>query len=170
MASALQVLNQVFKFDALAAKEEFRWEDLHAAMREVISVELSPDAEHLLLAMLRFDGRIRFEASSEIPHSMPPEDMLKSLAVQALAKWTGPRYVLAMRRLQAQAISPALASVIRTVIQRLSQPKKHTGELERVAESSSEGPGKIRIRPLLQKQGLTSWADNSVRRREPQAA
>jgi hypothetical protein len=171
MPSALLVLKRVIQPSLTAAKEEYRWEDILAAMRAVISAPLSSGAEHLLLSVLRFDGRIRLDASSEVPHSMPPEDMLKSLAVQALAKWTGPTYVRAMQRLQATATSPALTSVIRAVIQRMGQPRKQTDDLEEVAETSYEDPSNVRlqIRPVRQERGLTFWADRPVRRRELQA-
>jgi hypothetical protein len=61
---------------------------------------------------------------------MSPEDMLKSLAVQALAQWTGRAHLAEMQRLQATTTSPALAGIIRAVIQRLGPPRQQTEDLE----------------------------------------
>jgi hypothetical protein len=47
---------------------------------------------------------------------MSPEEMLKSLAIQALGKWTGLAYLSEMRRVEATASSPVLAGIVRAVI------------------------------------------------------
>ncbi len=140
MPGALQILEQAIQPHTAIANEEFRWEDLISAMRAVISVPLSSQTEHLLFSVLRFNGHIRLAASSELPHSMAPEDMLKSLAVQALGKWTGSAHVLEMQKVLVTTSSPALASVVRTVIQKARQTVRISGTvLEEIAESKS-GP------------------------------
>ena len=149
---------------------EHRWEDIENAMWQFISVPLTAEAETALVAVLHFDGRIRISPSSEIPHSMSPEEMLKSLAVQALGKWTGLTYLLEMQRVQTMASSPVLSGIARKVIQEVMQTKKRTSVLEAVAESSAEGLSKTRIRPVLQDRGMTFRPDRSVRRRELQFA
>jgi hypothetical protein len=168
MPNAVQTLNKVLQTSSVNSREVYRWEDIHAAMRTVISAPLTSGTEHLLLSMLRFDGRIRLDTSCDVPHRMSAEDMLKSLAVQALAKWTGPTYLLAVRRLQAATTSPGLLSVIRAVIQQMNQPKKPAGDLEVVAETSyvDVPHAQLRLRPLREEGGLTFWADSPIRRRE----
>src|SRR4051794_27791638 len=79
---------------------DYRWEDVMAELLPLITSPLSPDAERLFLEILRFDGRLRLVVSCEMPHSMPPTDMLKSLAVQALAQWTGLDHLHDMLKLQ----------------------------------------------------------------------
>src|SRR5262245_30938165 len=76
------------------------WGQLMAEVWPIISAPLSWEGERLLLEILHFNGRLRLSESSELPHSMPPEDMLKSLAVQALAKWTGLTHLTEMERVE----------------------------------------------------------------------
>jgi hypothetical protein len=52
---------------------------------------------------------------------MSPEDMLKSLAIQALGRWTGLAYLLEMRRLQMTTHSSSLSSLVDDVIQKASE-------------------------------------------------
>ncbi len=75
----------------------YRWEELLADLWPALSSPVTADGERLLLEILRFAGRLQIDLSSEMPHSMPPEDMLKSLAVQALARWTGLAHLYEMR-------------------------------------------------------------------------
>jgi hypothetical protein len=167
MPNAVQLLTSVLE-SGPKSDEKYRWQDLHAAMLQVISAPLTSGTEHLLLSILRFDGRISLDTSSEVPHRMSTEDMLKSLAVQALARWTGSIYVRALRRLQASTTSPGLLSVVRAVLRQMDQPKKVADSLEAVAETSyAHAPNTpLRIRPLREEWGLTFWADTPVRRRE----
>jgi hypothetical protein len=139
--------------------EEACWNDLLAALDSVISSPLTSEAEQLLLEILRFDGELRLEESSEMPHSMSREDMLKSLAVQALARWSGPTYVLPMQRVLATTSSPALASVVRAVIQRLGQPENQVQHQEEGVESSPEDLDNWRLRPVIHDRGSTFCPD-----------
>jgi hypothetical protein len=100
---------------------EYRREDLIGAMHAVISARPDPEAERTLLAILRFEGTIRPAEGSEGPHGMPPEDMLKSLAVQALARWTGSAYLGEMRRVEATTSSSALRSIVQHVIRQIDR-------------------------------------------------
>ena len=86
MSSPLQILHMVV---TAPAEEDYRWESLLASMRALVSVPPTTEVEQLLLAVLRFEGELRLDPRSEIPHSMSPEEMLKSLAIQALGGWTG---------------------------------------------------------------------------------
>ena len=106
------------------AQIEYHWEDLLMAMQAVISAPMNWDTERVLLAVLRFDGTLRLSESSAFPHSMSPEDMLKSLAAQALGKWTGDTHLIELKRVEATARSPVLASIIRAVIRRLGTVKQ----------------------------------------------
>ena len=76
------------------------------------------EGESLLLEILRFEGRLQIDLSSEMPHSMSPEDMLKSLAIQALARWTGLAHLPEMQRVQLTTHSSSLASLVGDVIQK----------------------------------------------------
>jgi hypothetical protein len=102
--------------------QEPLWSDLMAELLPAISCPLTWQAEGLLLAILRFEGRLRLAVSSDLPHSMPPEDMLKSLAAQALGRWTGPAYLQEMERVRATTQSSSLSSLVRDVIQKKACP------------------------------------------------
>ena len=86
----------------------YPWEELLADLWPVLSSPLTADGERVLLEILRFGGRLQINVSSEMPHSMPPEDMLKSLAIQALARWTGLVHLNEMRRVQLPRSRPRL--------------------------------------------------------------
>jgi hypothetical protein len=116
---------------------EHQWEDILAAMEMVLAEPFTPGTEKLMLAILRFGGELRLSESSEFPHSMSPEDMLKALAVQWLEKETGLIHLPELQRVEATTQAPALASVVRAAIRRASQVKQPTVELEVVAEVRS---------------------------------
>ena len=98
----------------------YRWEELMADLWPALSSPLTGEGERLLLEVIRFKGGCDYR-SSEMPHSMPPEDMLKSLAIQALARWTGLAHLREMQRVQLTTQSSALASLVGDVIQK-AQP------------------------------------------------
>lgn len=100
------------------AGDEPRWNDVRAELLSATSHVPLPEVERLLLDVLKFEGELQLDETSEMPHRMSPENMLKSLAVQALTRWTGAHYLPTMRRIEATA-APALATVIRSVIQKL---------------------------------------------------
>ena len=103
------------------AGQEFRWGDLMKELWPVISTPLTLEGEGLLLDLIRFEGRLHLAVSPEMPHSMPPEDMLKSLAIQALARWTGLAHLNEMQRVQFTTQSSSLASLVSDVIQKTHQ-------------------------------------------------
>src|SRR5262249_15148050 len=59
------------------------------------------------------------DSTSEFPHSMSAEEMLKSFAVQALGRWTGTSYLSAIQRVHASARSPILSAIARKVMQQV---------------------------------------------------
>ncbi len=116
-----------------------RWWDVMLELLPAISSPLTSQAERLLLGIVRFEGRLRLNVSSDMPHSMPPEDMLKSLAIQALARWTGLAHPLDMERVQATTQSSSLSSLVRDVIQKTREEVKPREAKEEVAVI---GPGR----------------------------
>src|SRR5207253_2923533 len=114
------------------AGHEPRWNDVRAELLSATSGPLRPEVEPLLLAILRFEGELQLDEASEMPHRMSPENMLKSLAVQAQGRWTGTSYLPTMRRLAATA-PPALSCVIRGVIQKVSAEKGKVRSVQAVA-------------------------------------
>lgn len=100
------------------------WEDLLAAVQEVTSAGLTQEAEGLLARALRFEGRLRLTPTSGRPHRLSPEDMVKSLAIQALGRWGAVAHLPEIEWIEATARSPGLASVARATAQRLRLAKE----------------------------------------------
>jgi hypothetical protein len=111
--------------------QEPKWAEIRAELFSATSHSLSPEVERLLLSILRFEGELQLDESSEMPHRMSPESMLKSLAVQVLVQATGVLYLPTLRRIEATA-TPAVSNVIRAVIQKATSkvtpsPSSDTG-------------------------------------------
>jgi hypothetical protein len=97
MSDAHEVIRNALRGDA---GEGVDWHRLMAAMREVAGGGASgvpgnaPEAGGipaessvaLLRSVLEFRGRVALAPGSELPHSMPPEEMLRAHAAQALAR------------------------------------------------------------------------------------
>jgi hypothetical protein len=93
------------------------WAEVMGELWPVISLPLSVDGERLLLEVIHHRGQLHLTETSDLPHSMAPDEMLKSLAVQALARWTGLTYLTELQRLELTASSSSLQSTVRAVIQ-----------------------------------------------------
>ena len=91
-----------------AAGPEPSWGEVMGELWPIISSPLSSDGERLLLDIIKHHGRLCLTETAELPHSLPPEEMLKSLAVQGLARWTRLTYLTELQRLELTASSPAL--------------------------------------------------------------
>jgi hypothetical protein len=142
-----------------------------AELVPAISRHLTWEAEGILLEILRFEGRLRLTVASDLPHSMSPEEMLKSLAVQALARWAGLAYLQEMERVQATTQSSSLSSLVEDVIQKTRQEAKPREAKEEVAVSSPQEPAKVVPRRLGKERGMTSvpWLRTRAPR-EPELA
>ncbi len=114
------------------------WGQLMAEVWPIISSPLSWEGERLLLQIIHFDGRLRLTETPELPHSMPPEEMLKSLAVQALAKWTGLTHLTAMQRVELITSSSALRSVVSAAIHQARTIPPPMPEADAIAEAEPE--------------------------------
>ena len=93
------------------------WGEVMGELWPIISSPLTSAGERLLLDVIHHNGGLRVTETEELPHSLSPDEMLKSLAVQALARWTRLTYLTELRRLERTAASSALQDVIRAVIQ-----------------------------------------------------
>jgi hypothetical protein len=136
------------------------WTDLVAELFPEISRPLTWEAEGLLVEVLRFEGRLRLTISSDLPHSMSPEDMLKSLAAQALGRWTGLAYLQEMERVQVTTQSSSLSSLVRDVIYKAREESKPRETKQEVAVINPTDAMKI-VRPLVQERGM--WHLGGVR-------
>ncbi len=167
MTTAFQAL-RIAMGGTPADGQERRWGDLMMELWPAISAPLTWEGERLLLDLIRFEGRLRLAVSSEMPHSMPPEDMLKSLAIQALARWTGLAHLHEMQRVQLTTQSSSLASLVSDVIQKAratGSAARRRPATEEIAESSPEAASKTVARPLEKDQGMSFVPGRRVRPR-----
>ena len=65
---------------------------------------------------------------------MSPEEMLKSLATQGLAKWTGLTHLNEMQRVEATSASPVLGSIVRATIKKAQAAKEVGRDLQTIQE------------------------------------
>src|SRR5437667_10255674 len=124
--------------NASTRSKEYRWGDIEGALRQLTSSASTPEVEQILLEILRFDGQFHLSALSEVPHCMPPEEMLKSHSIQTLARWTGLTHLSEMQRVGENAASPVLSGIVRKVIKEAKQGKKPVAVLNGSVESTSE--------------------------------
>lgn len=114
------------------------WGDVMGELWPVISSPLSSAGERLLLDVIHYNGSLHLTKTEELPHSMSPDEMLKSLAVQGLARWTRLTYLTELRRLELTAASSALQDVIRAVIQTATAARREVVEADVISEEEPE--------------------------------
>lgn len=96
MSDAHEVVRKALQPDAPGGVD---WQRLMAAMREVAGMGATGSAANgtdagglpaesvaVLRSVLEFRGRVALAEGSELPHAMPPEEMLRAHAAQALAR------------------------------------------------------------------------------------
>lgn len=103
---------------AAEAGDAMEWNELASAMQEA-SDSHTELAEQLFIKVVRLNIKIPLAPDSELPNAMSPEEMLKSEAIQALVKWTGPKYRADFGNALAAAESPALVAIIRSQLRNL---------------------------------------------------
>jgi len=87
-----------------------RW--THALwLMKTVGEERSPESEALLREVALFDGKFLLDEEAGLPHSMSPEDMLRSIAAQTLAGWDRHRHRDVIRHV-AKTAGPGLAAAI----------------------------------------------------------
>ena len=140
----------------------------------VISAPLTSEGERLLLDIIRFEGRLQLTVSSELPHSMPPEDMLKSLAIQAIARWTGLSHLHEMLKMELTTSSSSLSSLVSDVIQKARETRpavwnrsapeeiEESSSEEQVEESRSEAGYRVVTRPVEKHKIVTLQTDRGM--------
>ena len=69
----------------------FRWHHVLALIAK-LREDRSEDSAAVLREIAEFEGRLVFDGRHGHPHSMPPADLLRTIAVQILAEWDLERY------------------------------------------------------------------------------
>ena len=89
-----------------------RWTHALSLMKAVTD-ERSAESEALLREVALFDGKFLLDEEAGLPHAMSPEDMLRSLAAQTLAKWDRRRHRDVIRQVSRTASSGLAAAIVR---------------------------------------------------------
>lgn len=69
----------------------YHWHHVLRVMEVVCGEHTTAHAE-ILRRVVTHDGRLRIHPSHGMPHALPPEEMLRLLAVQALSRWDRVRH------------------------------------------------------------------------------
>lgn len=64
----------------------FHWQHVVGLLQELCK-ERSTESEALLRQAAQFKGTLKLDEAQGLPHSMSPEDFLRSVAVQTLGRW-----------------------------------------------------------------------------------
>ena len=75
----------------------YHWHHLLAIVHEVAG-ERTPAHERALRRAALFEGRFSLDPRAGLPHSMPPEEMVRSLAVRQLASWDRRKHAAVIRQ------------------------------------------------------------------------
>lgn len=86
------------------------------------------EAEDILIKILEFEGKNRLAPQSDIPSVMSLEDMLKSLAIQVLSKWTGRKHLKVFKKIRDITQEPTLRGIAKVHIERLGGEPEETKE------------------------------------------
>ena len=112
MEKILTAINQSAK-----PGEEVIWNQLLQEFFNITqSANITKEEEQLLIKIIKFEGRLQLSEVGEFPHSMSPEDMLKSMAAQFIIKeLESKRLLLTISQLMLKA-SPSLLCIIKAVV------------------------------------------------------
>lgn len=109
MAREHDTLRRVIRPSAQAQPED--WHVVLDAAHRVCAAR-SDESERLLREILDLEGPLSVSAR-HIPHAMPAADMLRSLAIQTLARWDLGRHRAAIERVRDTTRSDLLAAMAR---------------------------------------------------------
>jgi hypothetical protein len=90
MALAHQHLERMLAGTGLG-QGSYRWHHVLGALQAVCG-ERSSESEAVLRKAATYEGRLRLDEAAGLPHSMSPEDLLRSIALQTLGEWDRDRH------------------------------------------------------------------------------
>lgn len=95
---------------------KFRWHHVLSLM-ERVRQDRSVVSAAVLQEIAEFDGRLMFDGVEGHPHSMPPADLLRSIAVQILAQWDLEKYRGTIGRAAEVSMSHPARSIARQFLE-----------------------------------------------------
>ena len=93
----------------------FHWHHVLGLM-QALSVDPSDETEQILVEAATFKAQLLLEPGPGMPHSMPPEFLLRSLAMQLLARRDRKRYRALFRQIARTSPSERLAEMARSYL------------------------------------------------------
>lgn len=75
----------------------YHWHHLLAIVHEV-SATRTVEHERVLRRAAEFEGRYQLDPRAGMPHSLPPEEMVRVLAVRQLGRWDRKKHSAVIRR------------------------------------------------------------------------
>ncbi|HEY9383957.1 MAG TPA: hypothetical protein VIP80_10610 [Gemmatimonadales bacterium] len=94
---------------------EFRWHHVLSLLMR-LREERSLDSATVLQEIAEFEGRLTFDGAEGHPHSMPPADLVRTIAVQILAEWDLEQYRDTIVRAADLALSHPARSIARQLV------------------------------------------------------
>ena len=80
----------------------YHWHHVLAIVQEVSS-RRTPAHERVLRRAAEFEGRFKLDPRAGLPHALPPEEMVRAIAVRQLGAWNRKRHAAVIRRAAAAA-------------------------------------------------------------------
>ena len=114
MAASHEFLGRLLGHGALAT---YDWEEVRAAIHHVAATRV-PESEDVLRRLLTTDFTVRLSEKSSAPHALSPEDMLRSVAIQALGTWNRRRHRDVIARVARTSHSDLLVAIARSHLAR----------------------------------------------------
>lgn len=90
----------------------YHWHHILGMMTAVCD-ERSAAHERVLRSVATFTGKYKIDPSHGLPHSMPPEELLRSLAAQTLASWNKSRHRALLKKVAEEAEHDIVTHVVR---------------------------------------------------------
>ena len=88
------------------------------AIAQVVTADRSAVREGLLRRAALFQGTYRLDPSHGMPHAMPPEDVLRCIAVDALGKWDARKHRDVIQHVARTAEREMVAEIARAALRR----------------------------------------------------
>lgn len=128
LADSIKLVNEILS-PKILKKKSFLWQDIGTSLSKISTIH-TKETEEILVSLLEFEGELKLASKSDIPGLMSPEDMLKSIAIQSLTKWTGQKYLSTIKKIYKSTQSAALAEIARVSVEKVG------GDLEITTNSS----------------------------------
>lgn len=117
LVDSIKLVHEILSPEILK-KKSFLWQDIKTSVFNISTIH-TKETEEILVLLLEFEEEIMLASKSDIPGLMSPKDMLKSIAIQTLTKWTGQKYQSIFKKIYKSTQSAALAEIARVSLEKV---------------------------------------------------